>query len=114
MNSFYALLALISLFTHEPGNLQETRAGLVAKKAALITRITEQSPVRSAVIQEAEKKAAIDDINNSFSGSEREQRMRAFLKNYMSDEDFLKASIEKHTASLDSTIQLIDSLLHKP
>ena len=40
--------------------------------------------------------------------------MRAFLKNYLSDEDYLKASIEKHTASLDSTIQLIDSLLHKP
>ena len=94
--------------------LQEASAELAAKKAQLIDRIKEQSPVRSTAIQEAEKKQAIDEINNTWSGPERELRMRIFLKNYLSDEDYLKASIEKHTGGLDNTLHLIDSLLHKP
>jgi len=94
--------------------LQEARAELTATKTRLIDRIKEQSPVRSTAIQEAEKKQAIDEINNTWSGAERELRMRLFGKNYLSDEDYLKLSIEKHTGGLDSTIHLMDSLLHKP
>jgi hypothetical protein len=94
--------------------LQEASAELTATKTRLIDRIKEQSPVRSTAIQEAEKKQAIDEINNTWSGAERELRMRLFLKNYLSDEDYLKLSIEKHTGGLDSTIHLMDSLLHKP
>jgi len=94
--------------------LQEARAELIATKTRIIDRIKEQSPVRSTAIQEAEKKQAIDEINNTWSGAERELRMRLFLKNYLSDEDYLKLSIEKHTGDLDSTIHFMDSLLHKP
>ncbi|HEY4290343.1 MAG TPA: hypothetical protein VGN00_24755 [Puia sp.] len=94
--------------------LQEAGAELAAAKIRLMNRIKEQSPVRSTAIQEAEKNNAINEINNTWSGAERELRIRLFLKNYLSDEDYLKASIEKHTGGLDSTIHLIDSLLHKP
>ncbi len=94
--------------------LQEASAELAAAKTRLIDRIKEQSPVRSTAIQEAEKNSAINDIKNTYSGAERELRIRLFLKNYISDEDYLKASIEKHTGGLDSTIHLMDSLLHKP
>jgi hypothetical protein len=94
--------------------LQEASAELAATKTRLINRIKEQSPVRSTAIQEAEKNSAINEISNTWSGPERELRLRLFLKNYLSDEDYLKASIEKHTGSLDSTIHLMDSLLHKP
>jgi len=94
--------------------LQEAGAELTATKTRLINRIKEQSPVRSTAIQEAEKNSAISEINNTYSGVERELRIRLFLKNYINDEDYLKASIEKHTGGLDSTIHLIDSLLHTP
>lgn len=94
--------------------LQEASAELIAAKNHLIDRIKKQSPVRSTAVQEAEKKSAIDEIGNTWSGAEREVRMRIFLKNYLSDEDYLKASIEKHTGSLDSTLHLMDSLLHGP
>lgn len=94
--------------------LQEASAGLAATKDHIIDRIKEQSPVRSTAIQEAEKNSAINDISNTWSGVEREVRMRIFLKNYLSDEDYLKASIKKHTGRLDSTIHLMDSLLHQP
>ena len=94
--------------------LREASAELAAAKTRLINRIKEQSPIRKTAIQEAEKNSAINEINITYSGAERELRIRLFLKNYISDEDYLKASIEKHTGGLDSTIHLMDSLLHKP
>jgi hypothetical protein len=94
--------------------LEEASAGLTITKNELIDRIKAQTPVRSTSIQEAEKKNAIDEINNTWSGTEREIRMRIFLKHYQGDEEYLKSSIEKHTAGLDSTLRLMDSLMHRP
>ena len=94
--------------------LQEASAELTALRNRLTDRIKAQTPIRSSAIQEAEKKSAIDEINNTWSGVEREVRMRMFVKNYCSDEDYQKKSITKHTAGLDSTLHLMDSLLHQP
>jgi len=94
--------------------LQEAIAELAATKEDLISRLKTQIPIRSAAIQEAEKTSAINEINNTWTGAEREVRTRIFLKNYCSDEDFLKNSIQKHTAGLDSTLRLMVSLLHRP
>ncbi|MBS1603804.1 MAG: hypothetical protein JST42_14150 [Bacteroidetes bacterium] len=94
--------------------LQEATADLAATKEDLISRLKAQIPIRSAAVQEAEKANAINEINNTFTGAEREVRLRIFQKNYSSDEDFLKTSIQKHTAGIDSTLHLMDSLLHRP
>jgi len=94
--------------------LQEATADLAATKEDLISRLKAQIPIRSAAVQEAEKTNAINEINNTFTGAEREVRLRIFQKNYRSDEDFLKASIEKHTAAINSTLHLMDSLLRRP
>ncbi|WP_431209433.1 hypothetical protein ACQ86N_25075 [Puia sp. P3] len=94
--------------------LQEAIAELTATKEDLVSRLKTQIPIRSAAIQEAEKANAINEINNTWTGTDREVRTRIFLKNYRSDEDFLKNSIQKHTAGLDSTLLLMQSLLRRP
>jgi hypothetical protein len=94
--------------------LQEAIAGLNATKEDLISRIKAQIPIRSAAVQEAEKTNAIRDITNTYTGAEREVRLRIFLKNYCSDEEFLKKSVKEHTAGLDSTLHLMEGLLHRP
>jgi len=94
--------------------LQEAIAGLAAIKEDMISSIKSQIPIRSAAAQEAEKTSAINGINNTWTGAEREVRLRIFLKNYSSDEDFLKTSIRTGTAGIDGTLHLMDSLLHQP
>jgi len=94
--------------------LQEATSELAAAKQDLISQVKTQVPIRSATVQEAEKNNAINEINNTFTGAEREVHLRIFLKNYRSDEEFLKISIEKLTASIDNTLHLMDSLLHRP
>jgi len=90
--------------------LQEARAELTNIKNGIIEKIKLRTPVRSAAIQEAEKKAAIDELNHSYSGADLEVRTRLFLRNYQPDEAYLQGSIEKATASLDQTLRLMDNL----
>lgn len=90
--------------------LQEARAELTNIKNGIIANIKLKTPVRSAAVQEAEKKAAIDELNNSYSGADLQVRMRLFLKNYQNDEAYLLDLMAKGTAALDRTLRLMDSL----
>lgn len=94
--------------------LQEATADLTGTRQEMISRLKAQIPIRSAAAQEAEKTGAINEINNTWTGAEREVRLRIYLKNYCSDEDFLKNAIQKETAAVDSALHLMDSLLHRP
>ena len=90
--------------------LQEASAELTGKKNSIIADIKLKTPIRSTTIQEAEKKAALDELNNNYTGADLQVRQRLFAKEYHTDEEYLELSIEKATAALDRTIHLMDSL----
>ncbi|HVU57697.1 MAG TPA: hypothetical protein VHD83_21695 [Puia sp.] len=90
--------------------LQEARTELVNKKNSIIADIKLKTPIRAAAIQEAEKKAALDELNNNYSGTDLQVRLRLFAKEYHTDEEYLNSSIAKTTADLDRTIHLMDSI----
>jgi len=90
--------------------LQEARTELMGKKNSIIADIRLKTPIRSEAIQEAEKKAALDELNNNYSGADLQVRLRLFAKEYHSDKEYLDFSIEKATAALDRTIHLMDSI----
>jgi hypothetical protein len=90
--------------------LQEARAELTEIKNALIARIKFKTPLRPAAVQEAEKKAAMDELNHHYSGADLQVRMRLFVKDYQSDEAYLQSSIDKATAEVNRTLRLMDSL----
>ncbi|MBN9383852.1 MAG: hypothetical protein J0H74_24055 [Chitinophagaceae bacterium] len=90
--------------------LQEARAELTAIKNSIIANIRLKTPIRPTAIQTAEKQAAMDQLNNHYSGTDLQVRMRLFLQDYQSDEAYLQDNIIKATADLDKTLRLIDSL----
>jgi hypothetical protein len=90
--------------------LQEARAELTAIKNGIITNIRLKTPIRPATIQAAEKQAAIDHLNNNYSGTDLQVRMRLLLQNYQSDDAYLQSNIIKATADLDRALHLMDSL----
>jgi hypothetical protein len=90
--------------------LQEARTELKNKKDAIIADLKQKMPVRPTAIQEAEKTGTIEQLKNTYSGIDLQVRMRSFLKNYSSDEDYLKENITDGTAALDNTLHLMDSL----
>jgi len=81
------------------------------EKERLTADIKARTPVKSPEAQKAEKEHEIDEIRQTYSGSESEMRVRRFLDAYKSDEDYLKEGIEKGTADINATIHLMDSLL---
>jgi hypothetical protein len=90
--------------------LQEARTELKNKKDRIIADLKQKMPVRPLAVQEAEKTGTIDQLKNTYSGIDLQVRMRSFLKNYRSDEDYLKENINDGTAGLDNTLHLMDSL----
>lgn len=92
--------------------LQEARTELDNTRLGVIADLKEKMPVRPTAVQEADKAATLDQLNHSYSGIDLQIRTRMFLKNYKSDEDYLKENTEKGTADLDSTLHIMDSLLH--
>jgi len=81
------------------------------EKEKLTADIKVRTPVKSAEAQKAEKEREIDEIRQTYSGSESEMRVRRFLEAYKTDEDYLKEGIEKGTADINATLHLMDSLL---
>jgi hypothetical protein len=81
------------------------------EKEKLTADIKVRTPVKSPEAQKAEKEHEIEDIRQTYSGSESEMRVRRFLNTYKSDEDYLKDGIEKGTADINATLHLMDSLL---
>jgi hypothetical protein len=95
--------------------LQAAKIELAEIKAAIIAEVKEKVPVRPAAIQEAEKKAMIDQLKAMYSGLALEVRMRQYLKNYRTDEQYLKDNTDKETAGADGTMHLMEDLLaHLP
>ncbi len=88
--------------------LREARMELNNIKNSFLTEMKQKEPVRSTAVQEAEKKAAIEQLNMQYSGVELQMRMKMFLNNYRSDEEYLKDNVDKETAGLDSTLHLMD------
>jgi hypothetical protein len=91
--------------------LQEARAEVTAIKNSIVTDWKQRMPIRSAAIQEAEKKATLDQLNAQYSGAELQMRTRQFLHNYKTDEQYLQENTDKQTAGLDATLHLMDDLL---
>jgi hypothetical protein len=81
------------------------------EKEKLTADIKARTPVKSPEAQKAEKEHEIDEIRQTYSGSESEMRVRRFLEAYKSDEDYLNEGIEKGTSDIDATLHLMDSLL---
>lgn len=81
------------------------------EKEKLTADIKARTPVKSAEAQKAEEEHEIEEIRQTYSGSESEMRVRRFLDAYKSDEDYLKEGIEKGTADINATLHLMDSLL---
>lgn len=80
------------------------------EKEKLTADIKARTPVKSPEAQKAEKEHEIDEIRQTYSGSESEMRVRRFLDAFKSDEDYLKEGIEKGTADINATLHLMDSL----
>lgn len=91
--------------------LQEARAEVTAIKNSIVADWKQRTPVRSAAIQEAEKKATIDQLNAQYSGVELQVRVRQFLHNYKTDEQYLQENTDKQTAGLDASLHLMEDLL---
>jgi hypothetical protein len=95
--------------------LQAAKIELATIKSAIITTVKEKVTVRPAAVQEAEKKAMIDQLKAMYAGLGLEVRMRQYLKNYRTDEEYLKDNTDNETAAVDSTMHLMDDLLaHMP
>jgi len=95
--------------------LREARMELNGTKDNMIAEMKQKMTPRSAAVQEAEKKATLDQLNSMYSGVNLQVRIKTFLKNYKTDEEYQKENIEKGTADLDSSIHFMDSLLqHSP
>lgn len=93
--------------------LEQGRAQLQGMKNEILAELSQKMPIRSREAQEAEKKVAIDQMNNSYSGADLQMRMRMFLRDYHTDEEYFKENADKATAGLDDAIHLMDSLRTK-
>ncbi len=92
--------------------LREASAELTAIRNGIIADMKNNMPVRAAAIQEADKKAALDQLGTLYSGMDLQVRTRMFLSSYKTDEEYLKENIDKGTADLERTLHFMDSLLN--
>lgn len=90
--------------------LAAARSELVAAKDLIIAGLKKDLPLRDASVQEADKRAAMDQLTTLYSGMELQLRTRMFLNSYRTDEEYQKEMISKGTAALNSTIALMDYL----
>lgn len=93
--------------------LRVASAELTAIKNGIIANMKNNMPVRTAAIQEADKKAALEQLGALYSGMDLQVRTKMFLGSYKTDEDYLKENIDKGTADLERTLHFMDSLLNR-
>jgi hypothetical protein len=91
--------------------LQAAKVELAAMKTVIIAAVKEKVPVRPAAVQEAEKKATIEQLKAMYTGVSLEIRMRQYLKNYRTDEQYLQDHIDNDAAGVDSATHLMNDLL---
>jgi hypothetical protein len=117
-SSLRSTIWLITADNHQPlytpvsrrEYLREARMELNNIKNFLLTDLKQKMPVRSAAVQEAEKRTDIEQLNRQYSGIDGQMRMKMFLNNYKTDEEYFKENADKETAGLDSTLHLMDHL----
>jgi hypothetical protein len=90
--------------------LVEAKAELSAMVKSIEAGWKLKIPVRSAAVQDAERKTVVDQLKTMYTGTDLEIRVRVYLHSYKSDEEFLKANIAAETAGFRATIRLMDSL----
>ena len=92
--------------------LDEALEEVQGLKDAVVNDIRAKIHIRSAAEQEAEKAEMIERLRNTYSGAELEARSRVYLNNYSKDSDYILQTIARNTAGYNTTIRIIDSLLH--
>jgi hypothetical protein len=90
--------------------LKEARMELTAARNVIVANMKNNMPVRSAAIQDADKKAGLEQLATLYSGMDLQVRTKMFLTNYKTDEEYQNENIDRETAGLDSTIALMDRL----
>jgi hypothetical protein len=90
--------------------LVEAKAELSAMVKSIEAGWKLKVPVRPAAVQDAERKAVIDQLKSMYSGTDLAIRARVYLQSYKSDEEFLKANIAAETAGFRATMRLMDSM----
>lgn len=91
--------------------LMQARQDLAGQKNAIAADLRQQEPPRSQAVQDAEKKAAIEQLSFLFSGVELQTRIKVYEAHYKTDEAYLKERVDVEAAQLDSTMHFVDTLL---
>jgi hypothetical protein len=95
--------------------LQAAKVELGGARARIVAAVKQKVPVRAAAVQEAEKKAMIERLKAIYTGVDLEVRMRQYLKNYRTDEQFLQDNIDNEATTVDNAMHLMNDLLtHMP
>ncbi len=90
--------------------LKEARMELTAARNAIVAKMKNNMPLRSAEIQNADKKAGLEQLATLYSGMDLQVRAKMFLTGYKTDEEYQNENIAQATAGLDSTIALMGRL----
>ena len=91
--------------------LTEAKAELAAMVKSIEAGWKLKVPVRPAAVQEAERKAVVDQLKKMYSGTDLDIRVRIYLNSYKTDEQFQKENITHETAGFKATIRQMDSLM---
>ncbi|MFT3822797.1 MAG: hypothetical protein QM731_02710 [Chitinophagaceae bacterium] len=91
--------------------LQGAKAELTAIISKITATVQHNMPVRTAEMQDADKKKAIEQLQRMYSGAALQVRIRNLEERYRSDEDTQKDGIDRETARYRKTMALVDSLL---
>lgn len=91
--------------------LVDAKAELSAMVKSIEAGWKMKAPVRPAAVQEAERKAVIDQLKSMYSGADLDIRVRIYQSSYKTDEQFLMENIDRETMGFRATIRLIDSLM---
>lgn len=95
--------------------LQAAKVELAGTRALIAAAVKVKVPVRPSAVQEAEKKAMIERLKAIYTGVDLEVRLRQYLKNYRTDEQFQQDNIDNEATTVDNAMRLMNDLLaHMP
>lgn len=91
--------------------LEAARQELGSRKEAIIADIHRRISIRPVVEQEAGKQQMLDQLRGTYSGIELRTRIKIYLGNYKTDEEYMAQNIAAGTEDLNRTLALIAKLL---
>jgi len=92
--------------------LLETRQQLIGDTNAIVSEWRNKVSIRPAAEQEAEKQRDLRQLKALYSGVDLEVHTHLYLRNYTSDETYLRQHIDLAVAIHRNVLRLVDSLLH--